>query len=174
MQTLGLLGRFIAGFLLSRIIEYPTRVLLSYVFLPLFELLGVFRTGNFRYALNNVPNSVWWHYRHDVHDIFLWGLWALVGAMTGLGTSLSKQVGESSRKAYSTTFCIFVITCVYGIYVWRYGWREYTPFLLTQVPMEISIQFYFGQLLSRKLPIIYRFLNETRVEDWVYFLRRRQ
>lgn len=174
MQTLSLLGRFIAGFLLSRMIEYPTQVLLSYIFVSLFEVLGVFRTGDFRYALVSVPASVWRHYRHDIHDIFLWGLWALVGAVTGLGTLLSKQVGEASRRAYWTTFCIFLITCVYGIYVWRYGWRAFTPFLLTQVPMELSVQFYFGLLVSRKLPTIYRFLNETRVEDWVYFLRRRQ
>lgn len=162
--------RYTAGFALSRAVEYPILVFSAFAAaLPLWVL----RFPQSRVLLENphgVMQELWFGYKRDLQDWGSWSIWVGVGLVVGVGVLLSDHVKADVRKAFRGFYFVIVWLCLYGIHVWQFGWRYEAPILFSFAPLYLLGQFLVGMLLARLLPRVYRFLAETRVEDW--FARR--
>lgn len=159
--------QYIAGFALSRAVEYPIQVLSAFAAA---QLPWMSQTPLFRVLLENprgVMRELWFVYIRDLRDWVFWSIWVGVGLAVSIGVLLSERVNADARKVFRGFYFVIVWLCLYGIHAWQFGWRYEASLLLSFVPLYLLGQFLAGMLLARLLPYLYYFLAETRVEDWL-------
>lgn len=156
---------YIIGFGLSRLMEYPIRTLLVYPLGFLFQYMGFISAEENRKALQEVHQVYLYAYVTQLRSFFYWTLWLGMGAIAGVLVLLGKQVRMSPRAFNGFTAVLIILGtygCIIGFRGFPFGWA---PMDFIGLPVFIIAQFYVAILFTRWVPSVYRFLNETRVEN---------
>lgn len=163
-----------AGFALSRAVEYPMQVLSAFVYAQLLRMFQLQQSQELLSNFREATQQLWFVYKRDLQDWFVWGVWIGVGVLLGIGASLAERLRGSVKKIFWRFYVVIVFLCLYGVHIWQFGWRyESSYLLLLYALLSLLGQFMFGFLLVSLLPRVYCFLAETRVEDWLARLRSR-
>lgn len=161
---------YIIGFGLSRLMEYPIRLLLAYPFGFLFQLIELIPPEENRKALQEIHRVYLHEYFVQLQSTFYWGLWLAIGFAAGLFALLGMRTQTNPRVFRGFTAALLILGAYGCIILFRgfpYGWL---PMDLVALPVFVVAQFYTGILFSRWTPKLYNFLANTRVEE--LFVRR--